>query len=91
MSHDSFKFAIRSVDETGRMLGGWLKQQDQALGSKHEQHDKTLWRILSGRADANLSFDDLRGLFFFLGLRKAAMNLNTHFQNKRSQHVHYHA
>ncbi|MEO5335126.1 MAG: four helix bundle protein [Magnetococcus sp. YQC-5] len=28
MSHDSFKFAIRSVDETGRMLGGWLKQQE---------------------------------------------------------------
>ncbi|MEO5333070.1 MAG: four helix bundle protein [Magnetococcus sp. YQC-5] len=28
MSHDSFEFAIRSVDETGRMLGGWLKQQE---------------------------------------------------------------
>lgn len=26
------------------------------------KHDKTLWRILSGRADANLSFEDLRGL-----------------------------
>ncbi|MEO5332437.1 MAG: hypothetical protein H7839_10470 [Magnetococcus sp. YQC-5] len=26
------------------------------------KHDKTLWRILSGRAEANLSFEDLRGL-----------------------------
>lgn len=31
------------------------------------KHDKTLWRILSGRADANISFEALRGLLIFLG------------------------
>ena len=28
LSHDAFEFAIRGVDETGRMLGGWVKQQE---------------------------------------------------------------
>ncbi|MEO5372541.1 MAG: four helix bundle protein [Magnetococcus sp. DMHC-1] len=28
LSHDAFKFAIKGVDETGRMLGGWVKQQE---------------------------------------------------------------
>lgn len=28
LSHDAFAFAIRGVDETGRMLGGWMKQQE---------------------------------------------------------------
>lgn len=29
LSHESFEFAIRGVDETGRMLGGWIKQQEE--------------------------------------------------------------
>lgn len=29
LSHDAFEFAIRGVDETGRMLGGWIKQQER--------------------------------------------------------------
>ena len=29
LSHEAFEFAIRGVDETGRMLGGWTKQQQE--------------------------------------------------------------
>ncbi|MEO5369200.1 MAG: diversity-generating retroelement protein Avd [Magnetococcus sp. DMHC-1] len=29
LSHDAFEFAIKGVDETGRMLGGWMKQQEE--------------------------------------------------------------
>lgn len=27
LSHRAFEHAMRSVDETGRMLGGWIKQE----------------------------------------------------------------
>jgi hypothetical protein len=29
LSHGAFEHAIRAVDETGRMLGGWIKQERQ--------------------------------------------------------------
>jgi len=29
ISHDSFAFAVRAINETGRMLGGWMKQQEE--------------------------------------------------------------
>jgi hypothetical protein len=29
LSHNSFEYAIRSINEVGRMLGGWTKQQEQ--------------------------------------------------------------
>ncbi|MBF0131205.1 MAG: hypothetical protein HQL75_01290 [Magnetococcales bacterium] len=29
LSHDAFEFAIRGVNETGRILGGWIKQQEE--------------------------------------------------------------
>ncbi len=28
LPHRSFEFAMRSVDEVGRMIGGWSKQQE---------------------------------------------------------------
>ena len=34
------------------------------------KRDKTLWRVLSGRADANLSFEDLRGLLLSLEFKE---------------------
>ena len=30
LPHKSFEFAVRSVDEVGRMIGGWIKQQEGA-------------------------------------------------------------
>jgi hypothetical protein len=29
LSHTAYEHAIRSVNEVGRMLGGWIKQQEQ--------------------------------------------------------------
>lgn len=29
ISNASFSFAIRAINETGRMLGGWIKQQQE--------------------------------------------------------------
>lgn len=29
LSHEAFEFAIKGVNETGRMLGGWMKQQEE--------------------------------------------------------------
>jgi hypothetical protein len=34
------------------------------------KHDKLLLQILQGRADANVSFDDLRGLLLHLGFEE---------------------
>ena len=32
-----------------------------------EKHEKLLWRILSGKSDANIKFSDLRSLLLDLG------------------------
>ncbi len=29
LSKDSFEYAIRKMNDTGRMLGGWIKQQEK--------------------------------------------------------------
>jgi len=29
LSHNSYERAIRDINETGRMLGGWIRQQEQ--------------------------------------------------------------
>ena len=29
LPHGSYEFAMRSLDEVGRMVGGWIKQQEQ--------------------------------------------------------------
>lgn len=29
LSRDSFEYAIRRINESGRMLGGWVKQQEK--------------------------------------------------------------
>jgi hypothetical protein len=34
------------------------------------KHDKLLIQILQGRSDANISFDDLRGLLRYLGFEE---------------------
>lgn len=33
LSHDGYAHASKAVNETGKMLGGWIKQQE---GAKHE-------------------------------------------------------
>lgn len=29
LPHRSYEFAMRSLDEVGRMVGGWIKQQEK--------------------------------------------------------------
>lgn len=29
LSHRSYEFAMRALDEVGRMVGGWIKEQEQ--------------------------------------------------------------
>ncbi len=29
LSHQAYEYAIRAINEVGRMLGGWLKQQEE--------------------------------------------------------------
>lgn len=29
LSHDAFEYAMRQINEAGRMLGGWIRQQDR--------------------------------------------------------------
>lgn len=29
LPHQSYEFAVRSLDEAGRMVGGWIKQQEE--------------------------------------------------------------
>lgn len=30
LPHRSYEFAVRSLDDVGRMVGGWIKQQERA-------------------------------------------------------------
>ncbi|MBF0310052.1 MAG: hypothetical protein HQL56_11050, partial [Magnetococcales bacterium] len=36
LSHDAFEYAVRHLLEIGRMLGGWMKQQEN--GGKENAH-----------------------------------------------------
>jgi hypothetical protein len=44
------------------------------------KHDKLLLQILQGRSDANISFEDLRGLLLHLGFEERARSSHHMFR-----------